>query len=167
MAETFEPTAITLQDAASNPTTSFQLTGGWFDRSAAADSTIISFVLLKAEEDVIKADTALAVSQDTTFISFTSAMISDMNYQPITAVPVNDAVEVTHWTDDATHPFVISFLLDLNESTLCMNYSETMNASSLNVNVLSLKGSAHGPTVTLSDFRVTFSGHSSFTSVYS
>jgi len=81
MVSSFDPSKITLQNSAMGGAATFRsytLTGGTFSTAATFDSTVLTFIPLKADLDAVKLLIYLAVSASSTYINFTSAMVSDM-----------------------------------------------------------------------------------------
>ena len=79
----------------------------------------------------LKQLTTLATSQDNTFISLTPEAISDMNGNPVIEVPPHDGLPASDFTFDTTLPTLISFSLNLTSEVLSLTFDETVNASSL------------------------------------
>jgi len=147
MVSSFDPSKITLQNSAMGGAATFRsytLTGGTFSTAATFDSTVLTFIPLKADLDAVKLLIYLAVSASSTYINFTSAMVSDMtganSVVPITLGPVNSFVQ------DTTAPWLVSFDLNCNQANntgvLRLSFSEPVNASSFSLTKLVLQDAA-------------------------
>ena len=73
----------------------------------------------------------LAISESTTFISFTSDLIPDTNDNLVVSIPPSNAMQVTNYTKDITRPNLISFDLDLNADVLTLTFDETVDGATL------------------------------------
>jgi hypothetical protein len=103
------------------------------DASSETRSDWLTAVLALSETDMneIKRLTGLAVSDVTTYLSITSAVITDMNDNSVKAIlPVN-AQKTTDFTKDLVAPVLRSFDLDMSNRLLKLYFSETMLATSL------------------------------------
>ncbi|XP_065888525.1 uncharacterized protein [Dysidea avara] len=80
----------------------------------------------------------LATEQATTYLSITSEAIVDMFGNPIIAINTTMALNATNYTTDATNPVLNQFSLIMNDYQLILSFSETVNASSLNISGISL-----------------------------
>ena len=132
----FDVTALTLQDMTNS--TSYTLTMSSYTNSP--DGTIIEVILGRTDLNQIKLDTNLATSIDNTYLSITSAAVRDMFGIPVQ----NDSLmsmRADNFTEDTVNPVLENFVLDLNEGSLILSFSETVNAISLNITAFSLQNS--------------------------
>ena len=125
---TFDPTQITLQNALSNPTYAFSLTGGQF---TLADLTTIQLTLSRNDLNIIKGMTGLASLASNTYLRLTSAAISDSNMNMVVSISDSSAEWVRDYTEDITSPVLVEFDLDYNSGSLLLYFDETVNQASL------------------------------------
>ena len=149
-ASTFSTTAVTLQNWAggSSVTSLRQLTGGTVYRT---DATKIRFTLVKADLDVLKADTTLCDRAVSCHVRFTSGLVDDMASNDVVAV-VNKSTGVLTteypltFTPDTTSPQLLSWGLDLDSGLVNLTFSEPVVAAQLQPNTLTLQNLAASPT---------------------
>ena len=109
------------------------------------DSTEITVYLGPDDLNEIKRLTNLATSRSNTFLVSTSDTIQDMNKnQVLPKVDGINALQVTLFTADSISPSLAAFNLDLNADTLTLEFSETVNAASLNVTQITLQSEQSG-----------------------
>jgi hypothetical protein len=136
-AATAAPKDITILSTDGANASSFVLTGGTVSK---ADSTVVIINITHKDLNSIKADPALAVSKDSTFLSFTPAMVKD------TAAPANAVIgsvrKASAFTSDSVAPQLKSFDLNLTTGIAVFYFSETVNASSLSVSKFTLTGAS-------------------------
>jgi hypothetical protein len=92
----FDPSEITVQSVSNGTKAgalSHNLRGGW--NVSTAFSVNVSFVLLKDDLDVLKVTNGLATEESDTFFSVSSALVFDMNRNPLTVIAVADALQST------------------------------------------------------------------------
>jgi hypothetical protein len=125
-ADTIDPTQLVFRSSQSGSAATYQLTGGV---GSSADSTVVTVVLSIEDTNAIKHDRALATTNSSTYLSFGSTLISDMQIydtqfnivarldrmNKVVAIPPNDAKAVTSFTGDTTAPELIEF--DFNYMT--------------------------------------------------
>ena len=139
-----QPNQITLQATDTSDVISYTLTGGIPIHSIG---TIVDFSLDTDDLNEIKRNPQLAISNSTTYFSFTGDLISDMMGNRLQQRTSTNALGVTLYTPDDEPPELDSFQLDLNEGVLTLSFSETVNVSSLNISDISLEDSDMSPTV--------------------
>jgi len=123
----FDPSEITVQSVSNGTKAgalSHNLRGGW--NVSTAFSVNVSFVLLKDDLDVLKVTNGLATEESDTFFSVSSALVSDMNRNPLTVIAVADALQSTSTAEDETAPIVVQFTFDLNAGLVNLSMSEPM-----------------------------------------
>jgi len=76
-----------------------------------------------------------------TFIAIDSGAVSDMNYQPATAIESTKALGAFAVFADKTKPKLLSFDIDMDLGTLSLRFSESVKVSTLNTNVLTVTNS--------------------------
>ena len=103
----------------------------YFSFTEGPDHPILFIQLGFIDLNRLKQLTTLATSQDNTFISLTLEAISDMNGNPVIEVPPYNSLPASDFTFDTTPPMLISFSLNLTSEVLSLTFDETVNASSL------------------------------------
>ena len=120
--------AITLQQNESNATEYFTLTGG---SSASNDGEQMVITISEEDLNVIKQMLMLLRDLDTSYLSFNSSFIQDMNGNPIVDVPVYNALQAFAYYNDSTSPHLRDYYLDMDTGVITFSFSETVNASSI------------------------------------
>ena len=108
----------------------YTLTGG--SHNEDFDDPIIRVTLSKFDWDELKRIYGLAISNETTFITFPLDLIQDMNSNWIVERPTNDTLKA-HLVPDTTPPHLVSWDLDMNMGIIVLHFPETINASSFDV----------------------------------
>ena len=67
----------------------------------------------------------------TTYISITSALVLDMNANPVVGVLPSEAMVTRNFTTDRTNPILQSFTLDLTGEHFIFSFSETVSAGTM------------------------------------
>ena len=80
----------------------------------------------------------LLVSQDTAYLSIESHLIQDMNRNYVTALPPNLPLAISNYTNDTTHPQIVTFDLDMNEGILAIYFLETVDILSVNYSCITM-----------------------------
>ena len=127
-------TTITLQNSYTNPTTQLGLTLRTLvapTTSSQDDSTVIVISLGFDDRNDIRGYTNVAVSNETTYISVTNETIIDTSGHSVIAIPDDEALRVSSFTEDTVPPSLERFSLDVNSGLLELTFDETVNASSL------------------------------------
>ena len=114
------------------------------------NSTVVVIELGFLDLNAIKLLTNLAVSSQTTFLSFTPQLITDMNHNYINPIDTTRALPVSSFTPDRYSPVLQLFDLDLDSEILTLQFSEVVNASSLICQELSLSNTPSLPTNSIS-----------------
>ena len=143
----FNPTQITLQNAASTPSDSLTLAGGTVNQ---LENNIIGITLTRSDLNQLKANSMLASLASMTYISLTSFAVQDMNSNHIEPIPMSNAQWVATFTSDSTSPILESFDLDFNTGTLSLSFDEPILVSTFDPTRLSLRNN-NGGSLTLSD----------------
>ena len=133
---TFELTEIILLDSNGSASTWFQLTAS--SNSTMENSTTIVVYLSTEDSNEIRRWPSLAVSHETTFISFSSLLVDDMNSNNVTAIEDHFPQRVTVFTMDLTPPELLRFDFDVNTGVLTLYFSETVNTTSLDVSEITV-----------------------------
>jgi len=83
---------------------------------------------------------SLATEVTNTYLSIENGTILDMNGLQVVAIEPNDSlrVESTMFVRDTTPPQILEFLLDVDQGRLSLTFDETVDASSLTPDMLTL-----------------------------
>lgn len=119
---------ITLQSSGSGAASSYTLRSG---STTSSDGYEIVVDLAPADLNGIKERASLATSRDNSFLSFTAQLIDDQVPLAVTAVTPARAVQATNYTADATRPRLTAFNISLETQRLTLQFSESVNISSL------------------------------------
>ena len=119
---------LVLQNLASSPTETYTLTGDISDSETPSLSLNVSFN--EEELNAVKGIRDLFVSPNTAFISFPAEFVSDMAGNPVTA---ESGVKAISFVFDTTPPQLLMYTLDMDEGLLIFNFSEIVDASTLNL----------------------------------
>ena len=136
---TFDATRLTLHSTNLSFAISYSLTGGTIQNRD--HSPYIQLSLSTPDLNVIKFETELAVSVDSTFLSFPLTLVEDMNFNPVT--PVLSPVQANEFINDTVAPRLLEFELNLNNETLTLIFSETVNVDTLSVSDIQLQSTAN------------------------
>ena len=140
----FNPEAITLQSSRDFLASRHTLSGGSW---TPLYKDYIELTLSITDLNEIKRILDLANSLDTTYMSFTEDMVSDMssgvtesNRQSNAVLPreIFLAVPASEYVIDTTGPELVAFSLNLTTDTLELTFNETVNASSLQINLITI-----------------------------
>ncbi|XP_065887295.1 uncharacterized protein [Dysidea avara] len=112
--------------------------------SFTPDYHIIMIELGQEDTDAIKAFTDLATNENNTFISFSDLLIEDMNRNPVVPISAMNAKMVQNFYEDTIDPRLLGFDMDMDTGILTLTFTETINASSLNVNEITIQASQDG-----------------------
>ena len=110
------------------------------------DSTILTISLSRQDLNKIKLDTTLAISQNTTELVIASGAVEDMS-----RVSPNTNNEQTLGADayyqDFVPPELETFLFDLDEGLIVLNFNEAIKSQSVNFSLLSFTNAINGSIV--------------------
>ena len=121
---TFQSSSVRVED----PNLYFHLTGGTTD----SPSGLMIVVNLDIDDiNELKKRPGLLVSGDTSYISVTEELVSDMAGNPLVPIDSTDAQEAVMFVNDTSRPYVSAFHLDMDASRLHLTFPETVNASSV------------------------------------
>ena len=129
-------TSFTLQNHEENFTTNYTLT---FGSNPGINGMSIMINFTDDDINTIKQMTDLFVSQETSFLSFTSDAIVDMADNPVSPRPNSNALPATIFINDTTSPVLIQFNLDMDLGRISLIFTETVNASSAQIDVIMLQ----------------------------
>jgi len=126
--------------------------------STSTDGPTIIVSMCNADLDVLKTKPTLAVSQATTYISFSSALIKNMANINVVTVSLSSAVGSSSYQVDLTPPTIRRFDLNMNATVnennvilgsalLTLYFSETVNVSTITPSAITIQSSASSATV--------------------
>ena len=98
------------------------------------------FSLSLSPEDLnyIKRNANLGTSTSNTYLSLTSSAVVDMNTNRVVGINRSNALQASSVVPDITSPTLESFNIDMNSGVLTLNFSETVNATSIDLSKISL-----------------------------
>ena len=106
--------------------------------SNGSDATTVTILLGRDDLNAIKLSPFLATSLNSTYLSYTSATIRDTFNNRL----VNKTSQkARNFTEDTTDPTLTSFELNLNNNTLTLYFSETVNSSTFQPSAITLQNS--------------------------
>ena len=149
----FVPTEITVQSAMSLPTIEYTLTGGYWENEVYSNQLLVNLTISDLNE--IKRLIGLADDASTTYLSLTSRTVSDMSSNSVSNSIVEitfEALQTNNYTQDTTSPELVNFSLNLTSETLELTFDETVNVSSLKINLIVLQEEALELEMTVSGF---------------
>jgi len=106
--------------------------------SSGTDGTVVTIYLGVDDLNEIKRNPNLWTSHDNSYLSFTSDSVRDMNGNKLIPRLPNDPLPVSLFWNDFIEPTLTAFNLDINQGLLTLEFSETVNAGSLNVSSIFL-----------------------------
>ena len=128
--------AVTIQNDATAPTSSVQLTSP--ESTVLVGFSVVEIVLSIGDVDRIKSLQDLAVSNDTTFISISEGLVND-TAQPMPNVNTEVlGLRVANFIPDTTELNFLRFDLNLTTNTLILYFDEPVDISSFTLTVLTL-----------------------------
>ena len=123
----------------------YSLNGGspsFFTYTASPNQPVVEIFLGYLDINKIKELVELATSNETTFLSITRGAVLDMNDNPLVGVAFRSALVVSDYNRDGTPPVLVGYDLDLDVGLLTLEFRETVNASSLALDKLTLQNDA-------------------------
>ena len=144
IAETFNPTGITIQNA-QRAMFSYTLTE---NTTASATGLRTLFVQLSGEDvSGIKAAQSTATSRANTFVTITNVTILDPFNNPAATIPDGSALQVNQFMEDTINPELISFTFGAvnGRVSLSLTFTEVITASSVRVPQLLLMSEPTSP----------------------
>ncbi|KAL5489594.1 hypothetical protein EMCRGX_G018704 [Ephydatia muelleri] len=131
---------ITLQSSANTTIGPFVLSSTSF--SPSPNGTVVQVNISAVDLNALKQLTYLALNSSTVFLSLNPGTVLDMSGNPVVAIPASSALPASMYVRDMTRPQLVSFVLDRNVGVLTLTFSETVNATLINVTGLSLQSSS-------------------------
>jgi hypothetical protein len=143
---TLDVTEVLLQlDAGHGGYQEYRLSGA--SNVVSTDHSAIEVTIDVADMNALKQRDLLATSPSTTLVSFGSALIKDMNFNPVDAISQASAKPVHRLYEDITKPALAEFELDMSGDVaqITLSFTETVDASSLNFTSIVLLSAAAEP----------------------
>ena len=124
---------LTFHNGEGDPTQLYQLTSGYTNTEALSGMVVIEVVLSNTDLNELKRRENLATSANNTRVAITMYLVLDMNWNRNVEIPAENSSEVAVFIPDERQPILLSFELDMTLERLTLSFSETVNASSLNI----------------------------------
>ena len=138
-------TSISLQEKSSR-----SVGDQWFNLTAGsvltADGPQQELLMTNDDLNKVKERTSLATAANNTYLAFTTSFVTDMNGNAVVEVLISRALLVQTYTADTTVARLVSSELNLDAATLLLNFSESVNVSSLQVTDITFLNNASGST---------------------
>ena len=133
LASSVNTTAFSLQSSttATNDTLMYALTGGTI---LTSNGPLLTIELSADDLDEIKLIPGLAADITSTYLTLTELAVTDAAGNQVEPLTASNAVNVTSFVEDTTPPELRSFVLDLNNGQLYLNFTEAVNASTFDFN---------------------------------
>ena len=80
----------------------------------------------------------LATNLDNTYISITTSLVTDMNYNPINEIPPESPCRGNAFFRDQTKPSLKNLVVDFIAGIIILTFSETVDITSLNISELTI-----------------------------
>jgi len=131
--------SITLHgDRSGIASNTLQLSGG---SSSSASGPQLLIDLSVDDLNIVKRFEDLFSSSNDSFISFTNALVLDMNANPVEEVLPGTPIQTVLYTTDTTSPIVSSFDVDMaaDPGTFTLHFAETVRVASLKMEYITLQ----------------------------
>ena len=142
----FAPTQITFQSAPDSSATMLTLTGA----SSIELRNLTVVVGLNANDiDMLAELEDIATAVNTTYLSFTAELVTDMYGNRVVPVITDFAIQVRNFQmlQDRVPPEIVSFSIDLNSGFLSLSFSEEISSVNFDVSKITLQSSSANPEV--------------------
>ena len=123
-------------------------------RSTSEDGVTIVIDLHATDLNEVKRLPALASTINNTYLTLSSSAINDMNSNAVVEISINQGLRALALLPDVTQPELLEFDLDLDSGEVTLLFSETVNASSLNIVSITLQGVRKNINLTYENFVV-------------
>ena len=123
---TLDPNAFTIQSAPAFPVDSLLLTGV---TTNSTTGPVIEVFLRVADSDAIKQTPGFATARGSTFLAFNSTAIQDVSGNPVRPFSTDNALQVNRFFMDNVQPELNSFNLDMDDGTLTLSFSESVQTN--------------------------------------
>ena len=140
-------TALTLRSSADAIASTYTLQGT-STVPGTTNSLVMELQLGQADLTAVTADKALFISNETSFLSYTSSLVQDMSNNQARFV---SAVAVNKYTRDSQNPSLQSFsFLSMNAGQLRLSFNEPVDSATFNPRLITLQDSKAFPSFSLS-----------------
>ena len=159
-ANTFDPTAFTVQDAKTS-TNTVTLTIGTNVTNARDDGFVLGVTLSATDLFNIKSKSGLARTRDNAFLTVGANGVDDVYGVDVLGVTNGNAIQALQVFSDTTSPELSEFNLDMNTGTVYLSFTDTVNLTSFDQTKVSLQNSnssSPSQNITLRGGTVTRSG---------
>ena len=136
---TLDLVEITFYNNFENSTEFYQLTAGYANVRDLAGQVEIEVVISNIDLNELKRRENLATEMNDTLISVTRYLVLDMNQNQNVEITPENASTVDVFVPDERSPVLLLFGLDLTQEILTLSFTETVNASSLNVSGITIQ----------------------------
>jgi hypothetical protein len=137
----FNPQTITMVSSTENSAESIVLTGGEIVTTGYA-SQIIEVSLETDDINAIYEDINFCTIIQNCYLSTQGSAVNDVFGNGLDEIVLENAINTSNIAIDKVRPTINAFIeLDVTDATLTLSFSETVNASSLNVTALTLQNS--------------------------
>jgi hypothetical protein len=142
----FVPQAVSLAGAAERGSTNLTFTGG---STSMYDGTVVYLNISTSDLNEIKLREDLGTGTSTTYLFLSSDAIVDMNFNEVVQVTNEDAIQASRFIEDTRAADLTHFDLNLDNRVLVLTFSETVNATSIDVTQITVVGRDNNTLVTL------------------
>lgn len=141
--ESFNVSGITIQTRSNIPEgESYMLTVSPFTRSASGEA--ITIELSFADLNGVKAILMVGATINDTYLSILTSVATDSAGNPLIEVPADAALQASEFTPDDIQPTLVQFHLDLNQASLVLTFSETIDTARTDPSGITLLNSGDG-----------------------
>lgn len=133
LASSVNTTAFSLQSTATatNDTFTYTLTGG---EVLTPDGPFVTIALSADDLDEIKLMPGLAAGVTSTYLTLTELAVTDTEGNQVEPLTTSNPANVTSFIEDTTAPELRSFVLDLDNGQLNLNFTEAVFATDFDFN---------------------------------
>ena len=133
LASSVNTTAFSLQSTATatNDTLTYTLTGG---EILTPDGPIVTIELSADDLDELKLVSGLAAGVTSTYLTLTERAVTDAERNQVEPRTTSNPANVTSFIEDTTPPELRSFVLDLNNGQLNLNFTEAVISTTFDFN---------------------------------
>ncbi|XP_062518522.1 uncharacterized protein LOC134193700 [Corticium candelabrum] len=147
--ESLKASTLTIQSTVDTNVSTLSYTLTSSSGTATANGVVLVLDISESDLNEIKKRSSLAIGTNSTYVSYSSDFVSDMAYHKI--VEESSGKQTAIFVNDVTPPELRLFELDLQNGTLLLSFTETVNVSSLNIEKLTLQNEASDPPSTSYD----------------
>ena len=132
-------TQLIIQNGSSGPIESVQLSND--SEAVRITDTILQISLSQTDSNEIKSLTNLAVSQETTYVSFGYSFVMDFAGISNNPLPSDEGKGADEYEPDRIRPRLLGFTLSLSDNSVTLTFSETVNYSRLMPELITFQNS--------------------------